>query len=66
MSVIGRFSETCSNNCCTSRTLAELVEVPREKSFSDDETAEDSVATRISCVHPEAEVLGLVFADILR
>ena len=47
------------------RTLAELVEVPREKSFADEEAESDS-ETKIVAVQPEADMLSLVFTNILR
>ena len=49
------------------RTLTELVEIPREKLLDDDEGCQnDSAAMKMTCSQSEADMLGLVFANLLR
>jgi len=43
------------------------VEVSREKPlFADEETENDAAGTQLTSTQPEADMLGLVFANILR
>jgi len=47
--------------------LTEVVEIPRGKPVDDEETENDSAAAiKVTCTQPEADMLGLVFANILR
>jgi len=49
------------------RTLSELVEAnPREKTFADEEETENDAELKLCCTQPEADMLALVFANIIR
>ena len=57
---------TCENDLLVVyRTLTELVDTPREKPFADDEP-ENNLDTTLTTTQPEADMLALVFANILR